>query len=110
MTFVSKVLLCVFILQLKYQNGETCCCPVLFGHYNCGCNIFNCNCDYDGCDYCYYRTMAITPHNRCEKRDWKACDKSLRRSVSPLTHPDKTHAFKKAIDRVIKVNKENRNG
>ena len=113
MTFAFKILLCFVILQSRYQNGETGCCPAKLLHWNCGCNIFNCNCNWNpDDDYCYYIEWAITTNTKCEKSDEIASARSLRRPALPLKHQpqaqaQKTPAFKKAIERVIKVNNEN---
>ena len=54
--------------------------------------------------------MAVGPNIKCEESNEKASARSLGRSAFSPKHPDKSQAFKKAIERVIKVNKENWDG
>ena len=47
-----------------FNNKEACCCSLWWNHYGCGCNIFGCNCDYAGDDFCYYSKIddPLNPH------------------------------------------------
>jgi len=46
------------MITLNLGALEACCCSLWWDHYGCGCNIFGCNCDYAGDDYCYYSKIT----------------------------------------------------
>ena len=99
MTIVFKILLYFFILQLRYQNGESGCCSARLLKWNCGCNIFNCNCKWNpDSDYCYYRDIAMSPHNTCQASNEIA---SSRRRTKPLSkHPDRHQSSNQSTERL----------
>ena len=98
MTFAFKILLCFFILQSRYKNGESSCCSIRLFKWNCGCNVFGCNCNYNpDDDYCYYKDVGKHPYYPCEKSDEIAS--SFKRTEILPEHPDRNQAFKKSIER-----------
>ena len=50
--------------------------------------------------------MAVSPHNKCERSDEIASSRSLRRSAFLPMHADENQGFKKADERLTKVNKK----
>ena len=98
MTFVSKILLYFFILQLRYDNGESGCCSFRALKWHCGCNIFGCNCNWNpDNDYCYYRDVAPSPNNNCQESNEIA---SSRRTKPLSKHEDRHQSFMKSIGRL----------
>ena len=37
------------------RSGEGCCCSNWIDTQKCGCNIFGCNCNYNGDGMCWYK-------------------------------------------------------
>ena len=77
-----KIVILLSIATLLVNVAESCCCSHWWGHTWCGCNIFGCNCEFEGdSEYCYYFNdkkcldAAGIPECRdgCFKTDEKTC-------------------------------------
>ena len=54
MCLTSNFLQFILIFGLIFGHANSCCCPMKWEYLNCGCNFFNCACDFAGDDFCYY--------------------------------------------------------
>ena len=55
---VLNLILLSFVFVPIFYYAEGCCCSERWGYLNCGCNIFNCNCNHRGDDLCYYKLIG----------------------------------------------------
>ena len=78
MALLLRVILIFYVSSLILDNGEGCCCTHRFFNEFCGCNIFGCNCDFNGDGMCWYKRMwdwfvFQSRPERCWRSDEPAC-------------------------------------
>ena len=66
-----KIIVFLSAGSLLLNVAEGCCCSHWLPYFWCGCNIFGCNCEWEGdSEYCYYVENAFA---ECFKSDEKTC-------------------------------------
>ena len=83
----SKVILLLLVVTFLLSHTESCCCT--WHIWLCGCNIFGCNCDFNGDGYCYTKSTLLPPSagGRChiKKPPEKCSDFRYKRSISSVS-------------------------
>ena len=69
---VGACFLFISCVVLSIKESESCCCTWHVFYDNCGCNAFNCNCDYNGDGYCYYLDL-FSGDLHCHNFFWEKC-------------------------------------
>ena len=76
-------MLILYTSFILVRSGESCCCSNWIDTAHCGCNIFGCNCNWNGDGMCWYR-FFLDVEFKC-RRSSEICANAPNSSIPKVT-------------------------